>query len=324
VFFSLIAWDYLVQHGQWSRGVLLSTWVAATILLPLTFGWVRRSFVRMGHWGAPLIIIGARGAAQRLIRLMSNNPKLGYVPVGILDLDSGLAGTELNGVPVVGGVRGAGYWAKRVKTAAVAMPELEGTQLAQMSARLPFPQVPLLLFACIAIMIVSPGNPFYRHEVAGYRMRPFRMFKLRTMYPDAKDRLQKYLDDNPERRSEWLQYLKLRNDPRILPVVGTFLRRSSIDELPQIINVLRGEMSLVGPRPLALYELEIVDPDYVNLRCSVLPGITGMWQVEKRSEGGLEDREEMDTYYIRNWSLWLDIYILCRTFPTVLSGRGAY
>lgn len=144
VFFSLIAWDYLVQHGQWSRGVLLSTWVAATILLPLTFGWVRRSFVRMGHWGAPLIIIGARGAAQRLIRLMSNNPKLGYVPVGILDLDSGLAGTELNGVPVVGGVRGAGYWAKRVKTAAVAMPELEGTQLAQMSARLPFPQVLLL------------------------------------------------------------------------------------------------------------------------------------------------------------------------------------
>jgi hypothetical protein len=200
---------------------------------------------------------------------MSNNPKLGYVPAGILDLDSGLAGTELNGVPVVGGVRDAGYWAKRVKTAAVAMPELEGTQLAQMSARLPFPQVlllpeyqgiqtswistrdlngvlglevkknlllrrnrmlksatdiagagallifslPLLLFACIAIMIVSPGNPFYRHEVAGYRMRPFRMFKLRTMYPDAKDRLQKYLDDNPERRSEWLQYLKLRNDP---------------------------------------------------------------------------------------------------------------
>ncbi|NBP72635.1 MAG: hypothetical protein EBU57_05595 [Alphaproteobacteria bacterium] len=311
---------------------------------------------------------------------MSNNPKLGYVPVGILDLDSGLAGTELNGVPVVGGVRGAGYWAKRVKTDAVAMPELEGTQLAQMSARLPFPQVlllpeyqgiqtswistrdlngvlglevkknlllrrnrmlkraidiagagallifslPLLLFACIAIMIVSPGNPFYRHEVAGYRMRPFRMFKLRTMYPDAKDRLQKYLDDNPERRPEWLQYLKLRNDPRILPVVGKFLRPSSIDELPQIINVLRGEMSLVGPRPLALYELEVVDPDYVNLRCSVLPGITGMWQVEKRSEGGLEDREEMDTYYIRNWSLWLDIYILCRTFPTVLSGRGAY
>lgn len=380
VFFSLIAWDYLVQHGQWSRGVLLSTWLVATILLPLTFSAMRRMLVRTGHWGAPVIIIGARGAAQRLIGIMSNNPKLGYVPIGILDFDSALAGTELDGVPVVGGVQDAAYWARHVKTAAVAMPELEGEQLAELSARLPFPQVlllpeyrgiqtswisprdlngvlglevkknlllrrnrllkratdivgaslllifslPLLVFACTAIMIVSPGNPFYRHEVAGYRMRPFRMFKLRSMYPDAKDRLQQFLDENPERRSEWLQFLKLRDDPRILPVVGSFLRRSSIDELPQIINVLRGEMSLVGPRPLAVYELEVVDPDYVNLRCSVLPGITGMWQVEKRSEGGLDDREEMDTYYIRNWSLWLDIYILSKTFPTVVSGKGAY
>tara|TARA_R110000868_G_scaffold99535_3_gene273908 strand:+ start:4272 stop:5708 length:1437 start_codon:yes stop_codon:yes gene_type:complete len=380
VFASLIGWDYLVQQGQWSRGVLLATWAIAIVLLPLVFGATRRLFVRSGIWGTPLLLIGARGAAEQLIQIIARDDKIGYTPIGILDFDSALVGTDIDGVPVIGTVKDADWWARRIKTAAVAMPELNGDQIAELCAKLPFPQVlilpefrelqtswvtprdmngvlvldvkknlllrrnsmikriadlvlgsfllafslPLLVFACAAIMLISPGPPFYRHEVAGRGKRPFSMLKIRTMHPKSKDRLQRFLDENPERRVEWLRNFKLRDDPRIIPFVGAFLRRSSIDELPQLLNVLRGEMSLVGPRPLAVYELEWVDPDYVNLRCSVPPGITGLWQVEKRSQGSVDDREKLDTYYIRNWSLWLDVYILFRTFPAVVSAKGAF
>jgi len=183
---------------------------------------------------------------------------------------------------------------------------------------------PLLLALMVWIRLVSPGNPVYGQEREGLEGRRIRTWKLRTMYIDADKRLEKVLERDPEARSEWQRYFKLKNDPRILPVVGTFLRKFSLDELPQLWNVIVGEMSMVGPRPFPNYHLQAFDEKFRTLRHRVLPGVTGLWQVTARSEGDLEVQQRLDTYYIRNWSVWLDLYLMARTFSVVVRGRGAY
>ena len=144
------------------------------------------------------------------------------------------------------------------------------------------------------------------------------------MYVDAERRLERYLLANPELAEEWRTRFKLKDDPRLLPVVGRFLRRWSIDELPQLWNVLRGDMSLVGPRPFPDYHLRAFAPEFLRLRQRMRPGITGMWQVMVRSAGTIDEQQFFDTYYLRNWSVWLDLYILGRTVRAVLRGEGAY
>jgi Undecaprenyl-phosphate galactose phosphotransferase WbaP len=182
---------------------------------------------------------------------------------------------------------------------------------------------PIIALLALWIVRVSSGSPFYAQVRAGKDGRPIRVWKLRTMYPDAEQRLEQYLSENPAARQEWQQYFKLSDDPRILPGVGHFLRRTSLDELPQIFNVIRGEMSLVGPRPFPKYHLDQFDTGFQSLRSSVVPGITGLWQVSARSDGDLEVQQALDTYYIRNWSIWIDFYILSRTLGAVVAGRGA-
>jgi len=183
---------------------------------------------------------------------------------------------------------------------------------------------PLLLLLAVWIRLVSPGNPFYGQEREGLDGRSIRIWKLRTMYIDAAKRLEKLLERDPEARAEWQQYFKLKNDPRILPVVGRFLRKFSLDELPQLWNVIVGEMSVVGPRPFPNYHLQAFDEKFRTLRHRVLPGVTGLWQVTARSDGDLGVQERLDTYYIRNWSVWLDLYLIARTFWVVVRGQGAY
>lgn len=184
--------------------------------------------------------------------------------------------------------------------------------------------IPFLAICAVWIKVVSPGSALFRQEREGMNGSRIAIYKLRTMYPDSERLLHEYLENHPEEKINWLRFFKLKKDPRILPGIGRFLRRYSLDELPQLWNVLCGDMSLVGPRPFPYYHLDSFPGTFRTLRASVMPGVTGFWQVSARSDGDLRVQEVEDTYYIRNWSMWLDIYVLLRTVHTILIPRGAY
>jgi len=206
---------------------------------------------------------------------------------------------------------GRNHKLKRLMDYAVGLPLFIGT-------------LPLVAAAAVWIKLASRGPVFYRQMREGFDGRRIPVWKLRTMYVDGDRLLEEWLESHPEDRQEWTRYFKLRHDPRVLPVIGRLLRRTSLDELPQLWTVLKGEMSLVGPRPFPYYHLEQLPPEFRTLRTRVLPGLTGLWQVSARSEGDVKVQEALDTYYIRNWSPWLDLYILARTVAAVLMARGAY
>jgi Undecaprenyl-phosphate galactose phosphotransferase WbaP len=183
---------------------------------------------------------------------------------------------------------------------------------------------PLVGLCALWIRKTSPGNPFYVQEREGRQGTTLRILKLRTMFLNADSMLESHLTQDPSAGEEWGRFCKLRNDPRILPGVGYFLRKTSLDELPQLWNILKGEMSLVGPRPFPAYHNSRFDPEFLQVRRQVRPGLTGLWQVSARSDGDLSVQQMLDSYYIRNWSLWLDAYILLRTVRAVLAPRGSY
>ena len=178
--------------------------------------------------------------------------------------------------------------------------------------------LPLWIAIAIAIKLGSRGPVFFRDRRVGLNEREFQMIKFRTMYADAAE-LQGRLEAANEAEGA---LFKLRNDPRVTPV-GRVLRRLSLDEVPQVLNVLRGEMSLVGPRPLPLRDFRLLEP-WHRKRYLVLPGMTGLWQIAGRSDISFDDLVRLDFYYLENWSIWLDISILFRTVPAVIAARGAY
>ena len=182
--------------------------------------------------------------------------------------------------------------------------------------------LPILGAVSTVVMLSSPGPIFYSHRRIRKSGAFFSMWKFRTMCVNSAEVLDDYLRQHPKAHTEWNETHKLRKDPRITPL-GGFLRRYSLDELPQLWNVLVGQMSLVGPRPIVAAEVEKYG-DYFECYCRVKPGLTGLWQVSDRADGNLEVQETLDTYYIRNWSLWLDLYILARTVRAVLFPNGAY
>ena len=181
---------------------------------------------------------------------------------------------------------------------------------------------PVLLVLVALLRATSPAV-FYRHMRVGLRGRPFACLKLCSMRTDGDELLKELLGADPAARQEWQLSRKLRDDPRITPI-GRFLRSTSLDELPQLFNVLRGEMSLVGPRPVVARELEeFYGPDGTQLYCSVRPGLTGLWQISGRSDTSYQQRVELDARYVRERSLGMDVGILLRTPVAVLRRDGA-
>lgn len=181
---------------------------------------------------------------------------------------------------------------------------------------------PILGLAWLILKLDSTADVFFSQLRIGIGGREFSAWKFRTMVPDADLKLKEYLESSPSARAEWQASHKLKNDPRVT-WLGRILRHYSIDELPQLWNVLKGEMSLVGPRPIVAEEIHHYG-DRFDPYTWVRPGITGLWQISGRSDTTYDERVSLDEYYVRNWSIWLDLYILARTGASVLQRKGAY
>ena len=379
VFAGLMAWGYLVEREEWSRGVLLAAMAIILTGGPLFERMLLGGLIRLGVWGSPVVVFGSAGSGAGIAGNLAGHPMLGYVPVCVLDVDSHVAWTGPK-LFAVAQLRLRGRGGDPVRTAVVAIPGMEESRMRALLESLPFPYVivisdlsriqsqsitaidvggalglslkrnllipwnrwikraidiagsalllaltwPVIAICAIWIRLVSRGPAFYSQDRAGKGNKRIRVWKLRTMYPDADSLLDAFLAARPDRRQEWLTHFKLKDDPRILPVAGRFLRRSSLDELPQLWNIFKGDMSMVGPRPFPEYHMRHFDADFRRLRECVVPGLTGLWQVSARSEANLDTQKLLDTYYIRNWSIWLDIEIAIRTARAVWRGRGAY
>lgn len=182
--------------------------------------------------------------------------------------------------------------------------------------------LPLFILIALAIKLDSPGPVFYTQKRVGHNGQELLMWKFRSMVLDAETVLENYLAQDPSMRTEWEQNFKLKNDPRITRV-GNILRRTSLDELPQLWNVMRREMSLIGPRPIVVEEIPLYKDDF-EIYKQVVPGMTGMWQISGRNDLSYDERVNLDVYYVQNWSIWLDIHILMHTFITAAQTKGAY
>jgi lipopolysaccharide/colanic/teichoic acid biosynthesis glycosyltransferase len=318
-------------------------------------GMARLPLMQSGLWGAPTVLIGSPEQCAQLARTLLEQPKLGLNPIGIvcdppesgqwpdtaLPVLCGMADMHrLPGVVEVaiiaegtGGIPNLGLRTRNLGSAVgleVRFDLFRSGNLAVKRAvdllvAIPATIVaaPLIAILALAIKFADPGPAFYRQRRVGRDGRVLNVLKLRTMYGNAEERLREHLQDNPDAQAEWARFFKLSADPRVLPAIGHFLRRSSLDELPQLWNILRGEMSLVGPRPFPDYHMNSFDTAFQTLRVSVPPGLTGLWQVSSRSGGDIDVQQEQDLFYIRNWSIWLDLYIIIETFPAVFTARGA-
>ena len=182
--------------------------------------------------------------------------------------------------------------------------------------------LPILAIVVVLIYLDSPGPIVFGHKRVGQGGKEFPCYKFRSMVPNAQEALEVYLKENPAAREEWERDFKLKDDPRVTRI-GKFLRKTSLDELPQLWNVLVGDMSLVGPRPIVRDEI-VKYGDYINDFYLVPPGITGVWQVSGRSDTTYEERVLMDSWYVHNWSVWIDIVYLLKTVLAVVKSKGAY
>lgn len=181
---------------------------------------------------------------------------------------------------------------------------------------------PLLIVLAALVRLADGGPAIFSHRRCGLNGTTFECFKFRTMYKDAQDRLQQVLDNDPAAAAEWAEFQKLRNDPRVTPV-GRFLRKSSLDELPQLLNIVRGEMSVIGPRPVTASEMQRYGAD-LPYYTAVRPGVLGLWQVRGRNTLTYPQRVAFDVQYVKTWSVWQDVKIILMAIPVVLLGRGAY
>lgn len=181
---------------------------------------------------------------------------------------------------------------------------------------------PLLMAIYALLKIFDPGPALFTQQRIGRDGQAFVVYKFRTMRVDAAERLQHLLANDPQAAAEWAEFQKLRNDPRVT-LLGRFLRKSSLDELPQLLNIVRGEMSVIGPRPVTASEMQRYGAD-LPYYTAVRPGVLGLWQVRGRNTLTYPQRVAFDVQYVKTWSVWQDVKIILMAIPVVLLGRGAY
>jgi exopolysaccharide production protein ExoY len=181
---------------------------------------------------------------------------------------------------------------------------------------------PLMLALAFLVWIQRDGPVFYRQTRVGFGGRSFACLKFRSMVANSNERLEQFLEINPFAKAEWLATHKLRHDPRITPF-GKFLRKSSLDELPQLLNIVCGDMSIVGPRPIVSAEVNHYE-DSISSYMRSRPGLTGLWQISGRSETSYRERVELDVKYVEEWNIFEDVAIMLKTIPAVLSSKGSY
>ncbi|MBA4775923.1 MULTISPECIES: sugar transferase [Agrobacterium] len=181
---------------------------------------------------------------------------------------------------------------------------------------------PIFLLIAVLVKLSDPGPIFYGHRRVGHNGRYFHCLKFRTMAMNGDEILRQYLAANPEAAEEWRATRKLKNDPRVT-AVGAVLRKLSLDELPQLLNIIRGEMSVVGPRPVVDEELSYYE-SAAAYYLSTRPGLTGLWQISGRNDVSYKTRVAFDTHYVQNWSMRQDVFIIVKTIPAVCLSRGSY
>jgi Undecaprenyl-phosphate galactose phosphotransferase WbaP len=362
VFLLVLCTTFIWHTAEWySRSIFLITWAlgAPAVLLARCAG--RRLLSRSAWWGVPAVVFGSGSAAQRVLRTLRNR-RLGVrvtavVPDGlshppassahyaivamahnselalqhiIQDYCSGYRHILL--VPDLPGVCSLGISAREIGgEIGFDLPQRLFHRSAALVKRsldllLSIPALillsPFFLLFSLAIRLTSHGPALYTQSRHGRDGKPFKALKFRTMLIHGDAILLEHFREHPDELAAWQRDQKLRYDPRVT-AVGKWLRRCSLDELPQIFNVLLGHMSLVGPRPIVAAEVPKYGRGY-GLYTRARPGITGLWQVSGRNNTTYEERVTLDEYYVRNWSIWLDAYILVRTVRAVLTAEGAY
>ena len=357
--FFLLGGSALFQFSEvYSRLVIVETFLLLTFALPMLRFVSKTALGRTRLYGECIWLVGASSRAADLERLLRDTPALGLRVVGrsAAEPPGGAQCQQClivpEGVEELGAVldrlnrRFRRVWLVPdlldVSSVWVTPRDLQGHLALELRNNLLEPGnrflkrasdtllaillAPLggvmLVLAAVLIKLDSRGPVFFVQTRIGKDGKPFKIVKFRTMYQDAPARLGRYLAVNAAAQDEWKELQKLRHDPRVTRV-GKTLRRFSLDELPQLWNVLRGEMSLVGPRAVHREELQRYGRQR-GLYTAVQPGLTGLWQVSGRNRLSYEARVRLDTYYVRNWSLWLDLVILAKTAGVVLSGDGAY
>ncbi len=342
------------SSAKFSRFILAMTFINMIWILPMFRWWLKRRLFAMGWWQIPVFVTGNLQQAREIKDKLLKNRYLGYVPIEhsegsrvVFIATRGLAVESLEEmfhryrqehreiviVPYLEKISYANaeivdLWMGRMSLLVIQNRLLiprsiflkRFVETALVLMILPI-FLPLFGLIALAIRLDSPGGALFRQKRLGREGVPFECYKFRTMRIDGEEILQRYLQENPQERLYYELYHKYRFDPRITRV-GRWLRKTSLDELPQILNILKGEMTLVGPRPYMLSEREKMG-EAAEVILQVSPGITGLWQVMGRNELTFADRLELDVWYIRNWSLWLDFIIFIKTFYVLFSRQGA-
>jgi len=362
VFLLVLCTTFLWHNAEsYSRSIVMVTWALGAPAVLLARKWARHLFSRYPWWGVPAVVFGSGTSAKRILKTLTNR-ELGVrvtavVPGNLLSVPCGTAHyailaeppqskTALHHmiqdqckgyrhillVPDLHGICSLGISAREIggeigfevpqrlfhRSAGITkhLLDLIVTSLALVALS------PVFVLIATAIKLTSNGPVYYGHTRHGRDGKLFKALKFRTMFQNGESILLAHFQKHPEELVSWQHDHKLKRDPRVT-AVGRWLRRYSLDELPQLCNVLVGQMSLVGPRPIVSAEIHKYGRGY-DLYSRVRPGVTGLWQVSGRNNTTYPERVALDEYYVRNWSIWLDAYIVVRTARAVLSAEGAY